>query len=483
MAQHVEGSTRLDGFDALPTDEVLRNGNPVVYDFVGGGFGPAGIALATALEDAREEGRTSPWRTLFLEKAADSKWQAEMLLPGTDIQHHFLRDFATPRNPRSRFTFVNYLHEKGRLFPFCLLGGNPSRTEWSDYVQWVAQKVGDRTLYRHEVVAVEPLPGDGSSAIDLVGVRARDLASGTERVFVTRNLVLATGRKPNMPPLFAPFTGSTVFHSHFFKSKIEQVDGSARPTFAVIGSAQSAGEILLHLVEHFPQSTIYSIGRNAGFRQVDHGHFSNEVYFPEEADYVHSLSKENRRLLYEDVKQTNYACLDFDVSRALYLKRYEASVNGRACFHLIKRSEVSGFEQNPGGHCLVLKDIYRHTTQELQVQVVILCTGYFEERFPSVLEPVRHHLKVDAEGDPIVTRDYQIETTDNFLPGIFLSGLSERSHGISDSTSFSMMAIKAQRIFDRLETLRRQNGFPQGGHSKPQHKPGGVYNGTRIIGV
>ena len=65
----------------------------------------------------------------FLERNDRVVWQGGLLLPNCNIRHHHFRDLATPRNPRSRFTFANYLKENARLFPFCLLSGGVSRIE------------------------------------------------------------------------------------------------------------------------------------------------------------------------------------------------------------------------------------------------------------------------------------------------------------------------------------------------------------------
>jgi L-ornithine N5-oxygenase len=429
------------------------------YDVVGAGYGPAGIALAVAMEDAEEAGaRRQGWRSLFLEQAPDSSWQSNMLLPGTDIQHHFLRDFATPRNPRSRYTFPNYLKEKGRLFSFGLLGGNAGRVEWDDYVRWVAEQVRHRAAYNYEVVAVEPVPRADASQVDLVGVQARDLVQGTVQTFLARNLVIATGRKPNVPKDFAPFVGEQMFHSHSFLRSMQAVRHLERPTFAVVGSGQNAIEIILHLADRFPNSEIYSISRNSGFRLYDLGHFSNEVYFPEDVEYFFSLPKEARHRLYEDVKYTNYSSVDQDVSRALYWRVYEDRVRGTSRIHVIKRSSVVGCEQRDGRFEIALQDIYRGVRSVVRADIVVLCTGYVEEKVPAILEPLRPYLRYDHDGDLIVSRDYEVASDDRLRVGIYLNGLTERTHGISDAASFSMMALKAQRILEALDARLARAG-------------------------
>jgi lysine/ornithine N-monooxygenase len=81
-----------------------------VFDVIGVGFGPANLALAIAFEEL------APGLSVrFLEACSDPVWQGEMLLDGANIQNNPIRDLVTLRNPRSRYTFINYLFEEGRL--------------------------------------------------------------------------------------------------------------------------------------------------------------------------------------------------------------------------------------------------------------------------------------------------------------------------------------------------------------------------------
>src|SRR5262245_37600910 len=81
------------------------------YDVVGAGFGPANAALAVLLADARTaHGSTISAR--FFEQHSRASWHPGMLLPGTTTQDTFLEDLVTPRDPRSRFTFLSYLHHQ-----------------------------------------------------------------------------------------------------------------------------------------------------------------------------------------------------------------------------------------------------------------------------------------------------------------------------------------------------------------------------------
>ena len=422
-----------------------RTGEP--SDVVCVGFGPAGIALATAIEDALEAGDDAP-SVVFLDRAASSAWQPDMLLPGTDIQHHFLRDFATPRNPRSRFTFANYLREQGRLFPFCLFGARVGRIEWSDYVEWTASEVTLPVRYRHDVLRIEPVVENG--AIERLLVVARDLDSGLARQLVARNVVLSLGQVPSVPPLFEPRLGPGIFHSSTFLRSIRRFRPEEAPAFAVVGAGQNAGEIILDLAHRFPDSTIYSVARNSGFRLYDLGHFSNQVYFPEETDYFHDLPRAGREAVFEDVRLTNYSSIDADVSSALYLLTYEERLLGRERIHMLRRLQPVDAREENGRYRLVLQEVYRGDRREIDVDAIVLCTGFREQRFPALLEGLRPYLRLDEGGDPDVSRAYRVATDGRLQARIYLNGMTEWRHGISNATSFSMTALRAQEILDDI---------------------------------
>ena len=94
------------------------------------GAGPANLALAVALEEiaphlARE--------SLVIERNHEVSWQRGMLLPDALSQVSFLKDLVTLRNPRSRFSFLNYLHAVGRLDQFVNMGSSQ---------RWVSGSVG-----------------------------------------------------------------------------------------------------------------------------------------------------------------------------------------------------------------------------------------------------------------------------------------------------------------------------------------------------
>src|SRR5829696_7673232 len=106
------------------------------------GAGPSNLALAVALEELAPPDLAR--NSLLIERSETVAWQRGMLLPWTQAQVSFLKDLVTLRDPRSKFSFLNYLHSVDRLNEFVNLGTfTPYRMEISDYLQWVANSLGD----------------------------------------------------------------------------------------------------------------------------------------------------------------------------------------------------------------------------------------------------------------------------------------------------------------------------------------------------
>jgi L-ornithine N5-oxygenase len=413
------------------------------FGMVGIGFGPSGIGLCAAIADWAEAVGDIPFGPVrFLEKQDNSAWHGKFLLRGTDLNNHFLRDFVTPRNPRSRFSFANYLSEHGRLFDFCLLGRPVSRIEWNDYISWVTSALAEYVAYKEPVSWVRPIV----EAERIVALEVRTESN----VYRTRRVVLSTGATPYIPERFGGLLGERAFHTSEFLPKINALESNQPLRFAVIGSGQSAGEAIIEIYERFEDAKIFSIHRKIGFRLYDLGHFSNLVYSPDETDYFYNLPHRAKHDALRDVRATNYAGLDFEGSSKLYSLMYEDRVVGQERIFMLNRREVTYIIYDNGVFKIKLADIYTETPSEIEVDVIVLATGYCEEAFPSILEPLRGHVAVDEDGGLVVNRDHSLSFLSAASVEIYLSGLCERTHGISEGQSLSTCAIRADRILKAM---------------------------------
>ncbi|OUM07907.1 L-lysine 6-monooxygenase [Pseudomonas syringae] len=408
------------------------------------GFGPAGIALACAVEDAREA--NEPLGNLsmrYLEAAPDTQWHRELLLSGTDINHHVFRDLVTPRNPRSRFSFAMYLKDQGRMFDFGLLGRPASRHEWSDYLAWVSRQVDSQTLFNSPVTEIDPVIRNG---------RLHEVRVYTpEASFTTRNVVLSGGSAPRIPQAFEALLGPTLFHTSQFLTRLQAFGEQLPKRWLVLGSGQSASESVLELLGRDPSIEVHSVHRSAGFKLTQLGQFPNRVFAPEHVDYFHSLDPAARQRFLDCSRSANYAGIDPDESQKLFSLIYEDAIAGRKRLQTYGYSVITALEHNDDGYRVVLTDTFSQRTQVLEVDAVVLGTGYQQHLIPPLLSGLQPWLKTDLEGGLAIDRDYRVAMQDECEVSIWINGLSERSHGISDSQSFSLMALRAERIAVALE--------------------------------
>src|SRR5690349_17817520 len=83
-----------------------------IYDIIGIGIGPFNLGLAAILEDVPQ------LSAIFIDQKAAFDWHPGMLLPTARMQVPYFADLVTIVNPRSRFTYHNYLHETKGFFRF-----------------------------------------------------------------------------------------------------------------------------------------------------------------------------------------------------------------------------------------------------------------------------------------------------------------------------------------------------------------------------
>jgi L-ornithine N5-oxygenase len=423
----------------------------VIHDVIGVGFGPSNLALAIALDEALRRGGMALSHH-FIEKQPGFTWHGGMLLPDSDMQVSFLKDLVTLRDPTSRFSFVNYLHQKGRLEAFinqsCFF---PSRIEFNDYLGWAAAQFAGCCSYGEEVVALEPEAAQGI----VTGLRViSSSASGGEVIRRARNLVVAIGGRPHVPDLFARLPGdpgdAPVFHSAHYLNRVGGL-GLERPgrRVAVIGGGQSAAEVVLDLYNRFPGLAIDMIFRGHALKPSDNTPFVNEIFDPDFTDFIYGQSADDRDRLVRTFRNTNYAVVDADLILRIYKILYQQKVQGEARLALLAHSKVTWAAFSQQDVELLVSDSLADTAAPRQYSAVVLATGYDRDIRQGLLSGLHPYVE-----DFSIGRDYLLRMRPTFRPHIHLQGYSESSHGLSD-TLLSVLAIRAREIAD---SLLRNNG-------------------------
>ncbi|MEH2625109.1 L-ornithine N5-oxygenase [Bradyrhizobium sp. AZCC 1719] len=422
----------------------------IEHDVIGVGFGPSNLALAIALDECARRSRLK-CAALFVEQQPQFTWHGGMLLPGSDMQISFLKDLVSLRDPTSPFTFVNYLHKRGRLQDFINCRTfYPSRIEFNDYLRWVAAQFKSQAAYGETIVAIEPVTV-GQSVTSL-RIHSRTLAGG-ETVRLARNLVVAVGGRPYIPQVFADIADDPrLLHSSRYLDTVEDIGlGGKAARVAVVGGGQSATEVTVDLRGRFPDASIDLIFRGHALKPSDSSPFVNEIFNPDYTDFIYAQPAERRDAIVRNFRNTNYAVVDSDLLDQLYRLLYQQRVSGTTAIALHPRSEITGIDAAPEGIEIGTVDKFGGAKRRSTYDAVILATGYDRETPHAFLEPIQRYIR-----DTVLDRNYKLVTSPAFRPQIHLQGYSEASHGLSD-TLLSVLATRSQEIAESLlSTISRR---------------------------
>jgi L-ornithine N5-oxygenase len=407
------------------------------------GAGPANLALAVALEECGSPELAEG--AMILEQHEDVKWQRNLLLPWVRSQVSYVKDLVTLRNPRSRFSFLNFMHERGELDEFVNLGTfNPFRWQLSAYQQWVADSLEHvRVRYNAHAEQILPIHAEDGQVLGFVV----SLSDGDP--MLCRDLVVGGGRDANVPEVFRGLPAARVVHSTEYGSRIATAVGLARPRKplrpVVIGGAQSAAEMFMALHQDAPGSCPTMLLRSIGLKDYQTSKFVNELFYPSFVDKFFAMSDDVRAKVLDEMCLTNYGGLAAPFLEELYTLIYRQKMLGQPVSTVRGLTEVIGarVESLPGGGeevVLDARDLLRGVVEQVRCDVVFLGTG-FDPRMPAMVRGL-----ADTIGLPEITvnRHYRVDLGAGARGGLYLQGVNEATHGISDS----LISVLAQRSAD-----------------------------------
>lgn len=399
------------------------------------GAGPSNLALAVALEELAPADFAE--NSLIIEQHENIAWQRGMLLPSARSQVSFLKDLVTLRNPRSEFTFTNYLHSTGRLDQFVNMGSfTPYRVEISDYLQWVAKSLHRVHIeYGLRCAGIEPIRSPAGD-IDSWLVR---LADGS--TISCRDLVIGVGREPRIPELFAGLPGERLIHSTKFGSGLAELNPDTPYRIVVIGGAQSAAEMLWAAHQGLPKAQCTMVMRSIGLQTYEHSKFTNELYYPSFVDDFFAAPAGVRRQLLAEMRGTNYSALDPEMLETLYRQVYLERFTRAERLHIVTTTDVVGARLDGTDVVLTLMDRKTGLSDELRCDIVLLGTG-FSPDMPRLVRELAATLELDGIE---VSRAYRMALPGSARAACYLQGVNEATHGIADSL-LSVLAVRAEEI-------------------------------------
>jgi L-ornithine N5-oxygenase len=402
------------------------------------GAGPSNLALAVALEECGSPEVAA--NTMILEQYGDVKWQRNLLLPWTRSQVSYVKDLVTLRNPRSRFSFLNFLHERGELDGFVNLGTfNPFRWQLSTYQQWVADTL-EHVQVRYGVRAERILPIHAEDGT-ILGF-AVPLSDGD--TILCRDLIFGAGRDAFVPEVFHGLPAERVVHSTEYGSRIGHTTGLARPGRplrpVVIGGAQSAAEMFMALHQDAPGSSPMMLLRSIALKDYQTSKFVNELFYPSFVDEFFAMSEKARMRVLAEMHLTNYAGLAAPFLEELYTMIYRQKMLGQPVSIIRGLTEVVGSRVEGDEVVLDVRDLKDDSVEQVRCDALFLGTG-FDPRMPAM---VRHLADAMELPEITVDRHYRVDVGAGARGALYLQGVNEATHGIADS----LISVLAQRSAD-----------------------------------
>lgn len=414
-------------------------------DVVGIGFGPSNLAMAIAVTEHNAATAGRPVTARFLERQPEFGWHRGMLLDDATMQVSFLKDLVTLRNPTSEFTFLKYLHSRGRLIDFINHKSLfPLRVEFHDYFAWAAEQVAGLVTYDSEVVGVRA--ADGGRILEVVSRTGAEIT--THRA---RNVVVGTGLRPRLPEGITP--SGRVWHTSDLLHRLDGLRGTQPRRFVVVGAGQSAAETVACLHSRFPSAEVHAVFSRYGYSPADDSSFANRIFDPAAVEDFFAAPPEVKRQLMAYHGNTNYSVVDIDLIDDLYRRAYQEKVLGRQRLRMVNVSRVTKVDESADGVTAFVRSLVTGEVTELDADVVVFATGYHQADPYAVLGDAAARCHADEQGRPRVGRDYRVSTDPELSAGVYLQGGTEHSHGIT-SALLSNTAVRVGEILESVVTRR-----------------------------
>ena len=425
-----------------------------VLDLICIGFGPASIAIAIALQEECSATINFNPKVSFLERQAKFAWHSGMQLPGAKMQISFLKDLATPRNPRSHFSFLNYLYQQNRLNNYINLGTfSPTRYEYEDYLRWCASHFDQSgaVSYGQEVIEVVPDVVAPNGKVTQFRVKSRDIRTNEITTRLARHVVISVGGKAAVPKEL-PGNHPRVIHSSQYSMNVNEVlaDKSKPYHIAVVGSGQSAAEIYNDLPSRYPNAKVTLIIRGSALRPSDDSPFVNEVFDPDRVDGIYRQGADARNKAIGMDRATNYGVVRLELLERLYEKLYVQKLkNPNAAEWKLQiknnRQVIKTRTVQENGEEKIILQLQKlrddgslgHEAEDMAVDAVFFATGYVRNAHEDILKSTRTLLPKIHQGEGArfpVRRDYKVDFDERKVAanaGVWLQGCNETTHGVS----------------------------------------------------
>jgi lysine N6-hydroxylase len=376
------------------------------HDVVAIGCGPFNLGLAALASTV------DGLDVVVLEARPELRWHSGMMFGDAVLQVSFLADLVTLVDPTHPLSFLAYLRDADRLYPFYVRERfHPTRREYEDYLRWAASRLPVR--FSHDVTSVRW--EDGRFAV-----------TGPGFSLSARHLVLGVGTTPSVPPALAGL-GDRLVHSSDYLHRTISAD-----RVTVVGSGQSGAEIVLDLLRRNLDGgpAVTWLTRTPVFAPLDYTKLVLEMTTPSYVRHFHSLPQDRRDAVraehWRHYRAISAETLE-ELHDLLYRREWE---HGLAPVGLRPGVEVVSSSVEAGGVVLTCRHRDTGRTFRHHTDVVVAATGYAQAATP-FLEPLEPFVRRDAQGRHVVALDHSISLDPSVTGRVFVANADLHSHGVA----------------------------------------------------
>lgn len=384
-----------------------------IFDLLGIGIGPFNLGLAALSEPIDD------FNCLFLDAKTSFDWHPGMLLKSSRLQTPFMSDLVTMADPTSRYSYLNFAKQTGRLYPFYIRENFfLPRHEYNLYCQWVSQQLSN-LKFGFKVTQVNYNAGEG-----IYRITGFDRRSGKTHTYQCRKLVLGTGTEPYLPK-DCPIQDARVMHTASYMQQKTYLQ--SQNAITVIGSGQSAAEVFYDLLQDI-DTYGYQLNwmtRSPRFYPLEYTKLTLEMTSPDYVDYFHELTPHQRCSLIASQKQL-YKGINTELINDIYDLLYQKRLLADFQCQLMTNVALTHIEPQANRLKLHFHHNEKNYTFEQETSAVILGTGY-HYRLPEFINGIKQQVEFDDAGQLSVQRDYSIDIRGD----IFVQNVGLHTHGVS----------------------------------------------------
>ncbi|GAB2792636.1 lysine N(6)-hydroxylase/L-ornithine N(5)-oxygenase family protein [Streptomyces daliensis] len=416
-------------------------------DLAGIGIGPFNLSLAALAHGV------PGLRTAHYDQRPGFRWHPGLLIEGATLQVPFLADLVTLADPASPWSFLNYLKERERLFPFYFSERfHIERAEYDAYCRWVSEGLAARggsgegpangaapvasgtgLHFGHQVDAVRWNPERALFELDFTQLDAGGEAEALGRAYA-RNLVLGIGTAPYVPEPLRPLAETPtvpVIHSAEYLEHRERLLGARHVT--VIGSGQSGAEVFLDLLRHRPagREGLHWLTRSGAFAPMEYSKLGLEHFTPDYTRYFHALPEQVRDRIVPRQWQLHKA-VDHETLAAIHDELYHRTVGGGWPEAVL----TPGVSVRTAGRIgttqleLHLEHAEQGERTRLTTDAVVLATGYRERSAEGMLAALDPYIRRDGSERPRVDERYRLVLDRSVTGAVYVQNAERHTHGV-----------------------------------------------------